>query len=152
MTTNRCKRSRREQRRPRRGGERGSVSLLIVILGGVLLLLAGLVYDTGTILNARQSAYAAAAEASRSGAQALTPNLRTTSVDVDSDQAASAAANYLAPLGYQSATTVNADTVTVTVHREMDLGGLGRLLNLPTATITATATSRATRGVRKETP
>lgn len=134
-----------------RWGEGGSVSLLTLVFGGVILLLVGLVYDGGQILTARQQAYAAASEASRAGAQALTPNLRAgTTVDVNPAVATQAATLYLDPLGYQPIVTINGAAVTVTAATTVDLGVLGRLLNLPTATVTATATSHAERGVRKE--
>src|SRR5436190_5052329 len=131
--------------------QRGSVSLLVVVLGAAILLLVALVYDAGELLNARQQAYAAAGEASRAGAQALAPRLRDTSTPtLDPDGAAQAAAAYLTPLGYQAAVIVAGDTVTVTATTTGDLGALGRMLDLAHPTITATASATAVRGVRKE--
>ena len=130
---------------------RGSVSMLVVVLGAVILLLAALVYDEGEILTARSRALAAAGEAARAGSRALTPSIREGGVpSVDPGDAAAAATAFLDPLGYRASVSVAGNTVTVTAARQLDLGALGRLLDIPTATVRATAAARAARGVRAE--
>ena len=90
--------------------ERGSVSVLVVVLGAVILLLAALVYDEGEILTARSRALAAAGEAARAGSRALTPSIREGGVpSVDPGEAAAAATAFLDPLGYRASVSISMD-------------------------------------------
>jgi Flp pilus assembly protein TadG len=62
-----------QARAPGRGGagERGSLSLFVVIFAISVLMLAGLVYDGGLAITARQRAADVAEEAARAGANAI---------------------------------------------------------------------------------
>lgn len=70
-------------------GERGSISMFVVIFTIAVLLLAGLVYDGGLAIAARQRAADVAEEAARAGANAVnTDALRAGEpLQLDEDQA-----------------------------------------------------------------
>mgnify|MGYP001026068884 CR=1 FL=1 len=120
--------------RPRCRGERGSVSLLVVILLPALLMAAGLVLDGGRQLAARREAAAAASAAARAAVQLTEAEAFAQQLDpalaVDRGQARLQAA------GHQGVVAVDPGGVTVTVTASVEH------LILPGAR-TVTATSRA---------
>jgi Flp pilus assembly protein TadG len=104
--------------RQRLRGERGSVSLLVVVMVPALLMAAGLVLDGGRQLQARREASAAAASAARAAAQmsdqeAYGPGL-------DPALAARRAQVHLTALGHVGTVDVTPAAVTVTVTATVD--------------------------------
>jgi Flp pilus assembly protein TadG len=83
-------------------GERGALSLMIVVLVAALVLLAGFVVDGSAQLAADENAQALAQEAARAGATSVDASTayRNGSFVVDPQLAASAAAGYLSSAGY----------------------------------------------------
>ena len=127
----------------------GSVSLLVVVMGFVLLALVGFVYDAGRIITARRDAVATAEEAARAGAQTLSPGAvhAGQSVAVDPDAAARAVDAYLAGTPFTAVETdVSGSTVTVTVKQDLQLR-VGVVVGLSVAHVSGTGTADAVRGV-----
>lgn len=127
------------------GADRGSVSLVMVILTVAMFAMAGLVIDGGAALAARGKAADLAQEASRAGVSAMVPaSLRGRSpseITIDAAAADRAAHQMLASGDASGQVTVTADTVSVTAHVErrtlvLSAFGVTRL----TGTATATAT------------
>ena len=99
--------------------ERGSVSLIMVILTVALFAMAGLVIDGGLALDARGRAVDLAQQAARAGAGAISPaSLRGSRPDLrfDATAATQRAQRVLTLAGATGEVTVSADTVTVTAH------------------------------------
>ena len=114
----------------RLGGERGSVSLLIVLLVPALLLAAGLVLDGGRQLQTRREAAAAAAAAARAAVQLSEPELYSHRLDDSSAR------------GLSGSVDVVGDRVTVTVSETVDY------LVLPgSKTVSSTSSATALEGV-----
>jgi len=107
---------------PRRQDERGSVSILIAVLGLALLMATGLAVDGGRKLGALSEARDIADNAARAGAQAVDVDAyRQTGVPTINPAAATQAANaYLAAQGYSGTIVVNGTSVTVTVSITID--------------------------------
>jgi Flp pilus assembly protein TadG len=82
-------------------GERGALSLMLVVLVAGLVLLAGFVVDGSAQLAADENAQALAQEAARAGATSIDPATayRNGSFVVDPQVAATAAASYLSAAG-----------------------------------------------------
>ncbi|HEY7144807.1 MAG TPA: pilus assembly protein TadG-related protein [Streptosporangiaceae bacterium] len=101
--------------------ERGSLSLMLVLLTVSLLALAGLVVDGGAKLNAAENANAVAQEAARAGAGMVDQGTAysTGTFTVDQSQAVAAAQAYLATVASQgftgSAAPAGAQSIRVTV-------------------------------------
>jgi Flp pilus assembly protein TadG len=101
--------------------ERGSLSLMLVIMTVSLLALAGLVVDGGAKLNEAENANAVAQEAARAGAGMVNQATAYSSgtFTVDQSQAIAAADAYLASVASQgftgSVTPVGAQSIHVTV-------------------------------------
>ena len=128
--------------------ESGVVSAMVVVLMSALLLVVGLAYDGGEILNAKVRAMDEAGEAARAGAQALGPAIRTTNVaDLDRAAAQAAAQAYLASAGHRGTINVTGTTVTVTVSFDQPVVLLG-LVGLGPAHITEVGSADATAGIR----
>jgi Flp pilus assembly protein TadG len=124
----------------RLGGERGSVSLLILVLVPALLLAAGLVLDGGRQLQTRREAAAAAAAAARAAVQLSEPELYGHRLDGSS--ARGRAASELSARGVSGSVEVAGDRVTVTVDETVDY------LILPGAkTVSSTSSATALHGV-----
>lgn len=107
-----------QQRLRRLRNERGSITLMLVILFPMLLALAGLVLDGGAKLRATEHATAIAQEAARAGAGAvnLSAAYATGAFTVSQAQAVAAARAYLAHYGYPATVTVTGrDTISVRV-------------------------------------
>jgi Flp pilus assembly protein TadG len=103
-----------------RGGdrERGSITLMLLVLFVALIALAGIVIDGGAKLNQAENANAIAQEAARAGAGMVNPGnaYSTGSFTVDQSQAVAAARQYLAAAGYHgTVTTVGTESIQVTV-------------------------------------
>jgi hypothetical protein len=99
-------------------GERGSVSLLVVIMLPALLFAAGLVLDGGRQLQVRRDANGAAVAAARAAVQLSARELFARRLDPSL-----AAERAAAELGRQDATgsvSVSAQAVTVTVRAAVD--------------------------------
>ncbi|HET7489171.1 MAG TPA: pilus assembly protein TadG-related protein [Acidimicrobiales bacterium] len=124
------------------------MTLFVAMVAPVLFVaIAGLVFDAGTILNAKREAMDVAQEAARAGAQGLaTEDVRQGqggALHLDPARAEEAARRYLAKVGDEGSVSVEGDvvTVTVTVQRR------ARILPLGTTSITASAWARNVRGV-----
>jgi len=100
------------------GGDAGSVSVLVAVLGFALLLMLGLVVDGGRQLIAYRRAANDAEQAARAGAGALNPaGLRTGTYTLDPAAATAAARRYLSasqPGGQITASSITASSITVT--------------------------------------
>ena len=97
--------------------DRGSVSIVVAVLGLAFLMVAGLAVDGGRKLGALSEARDIADNAARAGAQAVdTDSYRTTGTPTLDPAAATVAANdYLGSVGHSGTVTVTGTTVTVTV-------------------------------------
>ena len=103
----------------RRGrGERGSVSLLVVIMVPALLMAAGLVLDGGRQLQVRREATAAAATAARAGTQVTEQEIYGRAIDPE--LATSRASAALRAAGMSGSVVVSGNRVTVTVTANVD--------------------------------
>ena len=98
--------------------DRGSLTLMLLVLMVVMLALAGLVIDGGRKLDATQKAYAIAQEAARAGAGQVNTSAAYGSgtYRVDVPQALAAARAYLASAGYSGSVSASGNNIRVTVH------------------------------------
>jgi Flp pilus assembly protein TadG len=101
-------------------GERGTITLMLLVMFFALLALAGIVIDGGAKLAQAENANAIAQEAARAGAGMVNQSkaLATGSFTVDQAQALAAAQQYLAHLGVQGTAVADgpeAIRVTVTI-------------------------------------
>jgi uncharacterized membrane protein len=99
-------------------GERGSVSLIVVLFIPALLLAAGLVLDGGRQLQARRDADAAASAAARAAVQLSRPEAFAR--QLDPGQAVSRGEAELARQGMSGSVTVSGEIVRVTVTTHVD--------------------------------
>jgi hypothetical protein len=131
-------------------GERGSLSLMIVVLFVALACLAGLVVDGGAKLTADENAVALAQEAARAGATSVNVSTAYSSGTfvVDEQQALAAAREYLVAAGYRrfSVSAVGARAIRVTVTITEPTRFLS-LIGVRSFTATGTATSSLVPGV-----
>lgn len=128
--------------------EEGAVTAMVAVLALALLACVGLAYDGGAIIESTTAARGTAAAAARAGAQQLDPaSLHDGIVRLDPDAAAAAAQTLLDTQGVTGTTTVDGDTITVTVTTRLPM----RLLPMPDRLITGTATSTATSDVLEPT-
>ena len=98
--------------------DRGSITLMLLVLFVALIALAGIVIDGGAKLNQAENANAIAQEAARAGAGMVNAGnaYSTGSFTVDQSQAVAAARQYLAAAGYHgTVTTVGTESIQVTV-------------------------------------
>lgn len=136
--------------RPGAGDERGAISVIVVLLAGALFGLAGLVWDGGRAITARQHAADLAEQAARAGANDLDVTaLRATGADsLDVPRALADACRYVAVAAPGSGCTASAAgdavTVRVTTHTATVLLGV---VGLSTLTTHGYATASAVRGV-----
>lgn len=138
----RSKRTARGQRGKRANSERGSVSILVAVLGFALLMATGLAVDGGRKLGALSEARDIADNAARAGAQMIdTDAYKLTGVPTIDPAAATERANaYLASQGYTGIVTVDGATVTVTVSIAVDPTFLpGQMVVSATESATAVA-------------
>ena len=99
-------------------GDRGSVSLLVVLMVPALLMVSGLVLDGGRQLQTRRDAAGAAAAAARAGTELSEAELYGRALDAG--RAAGRARAELAAQGVVGAVAVAGNTVTVTVSEDVD--------------------------------
>jgi Putative Flp pilus-assembly TadE/G-like len=99
--------------------ERGTITLMLLVMFVALLALAGIVIDGGAKLDQAENANAIAQEAARAGAGMVNEAkaLTTGSFTVDQAQALAAARQYLAHAGYHdvTATPDGPDAIRVSV-------------------------------------
>lgn len=129
--------------------ERGSLTLLLLVLFVSLLALAGIVVDGGAKLDAAENAAAAAQEAARAGAGTVNQAkaYSTGSFAVERSQALNAAQQYLATAGYQGvATSVGAESIQVTVTVTEPTRILS-IIGIDSITATSSATAQLVTGV-----
>ncbi len=131
--------------------ERGSVSTFVVLMVVPVLMMAALAFDGGVLLAERRGAFDAAQNAALAGSQAVATNAaREGLVTLDPDGAVAAAQAYLATTGDTGSVTVSPaggpTSVTVTIDRQVPMRLLG-VIGVGDKTVTATATSRISRGV-----
>ena len=125
----------------RRADERGVALVVVVLLALAILAVAGLVIDNGYALGAKRQAMNEAEQAARAGSDALNQgDLRSGIVQVDPNQAITAAQNYLHAVGATGTVTINGSQVTVTAHqRTTILSAVG----VDAITVQATATAQS---------
>jgi nanoRNase/pAp phosphatase (c-di-AMP/oligoRNAs hydrolase) len=119
--------------------DRGFVAAFTLAVSVALILLVGIVLDSGRYMRAQSDTFGVAAAAARAGAQnidqtaALAGQLR-----LDETAAQQAALNYLTRRGFQGVVTISGLEVTVTAHRPLAFQVLPGSAN-----VHATATARA---------
>lgn len=130
--------------------ERGSLSLMIVVLFVALAALAGIVVDGGAKLTADENAAAAAQEAARAGAATVNVSRAYSSGSfvVDQRGAIAAARRYLITAGYRRFTVSpdGSDAVRVSVTVTEPTKFLA-LIGVRSFTCTGTATASLVTGV-----
>ncbi|HLJ08524.1 MAG TPA: pilus assembly protein TadG-related protein [Acidimicrobiia bacterium] len=97
-------------------GERGSVTLFIVLLATAILGLGGVVNDAGAALVSARRVTDIAETAARAGVQAGTAPDAAGAARLDPQQARQAAANFLAGQGLRGDVRADAGRVEVTVR------------------------------------
>jgi Flp pilus assembly protein TadG len=130
-------------------GERGGITLMLVILFVGLLAMAGIVIDGGAKLTEAENAAAAAQEAARAGAGIVDPAraYSTGSFTVARTQALAAARSYIAAAGYQgTAAPLGANSIQVTVIVTEPTRVLS-IIGIDSITSTGTATAELVTGV-----
>lgn len=131
--------------------EQGTVTVFVVGLMLALMLVAGLVFDGGNVLAARQEAANAASSAARAGVQALDVTAARSSggTPLDASAAIERAASYLAQTGYTGTASVqgNQVLVEVTITRQTFLLGLAGLTRI---TVHGRGEARGLRAVEQE--
>lgn len=102
--------------RARNRDDRGFVTAwTIFAASGIFLLLLGLVYDGGNVVNDRIAAHRAAEQAARAAADQIT-GLRSGTESIDIPAATRAATQVLAASDWTGDIAINGLDVTVTVH------------------------------------
>jgi len=128
-----------------RSGERGSISMWLVLLASGLTLLVGLAVDLGGQVDAQQRARALAGEAARAGAQALgTSSVDGAALVLSRTEAAQAARTYLAAADIPGTVRVAGDTVTVTVAQTYSSQVLS-VIGIRSLSVSGTAQAQAIR-------
>jgi Flp pilus assembly protein TadG len=126
------------------------VSVYFVGLSVMLFVLAGLVIDGGSAINARQRAADEAEQAARTGAnQIVEESLRAPGgvQEIDESRARAAIAAYMASTGdYADPVVVGPQEVQVTVHSRTE-STLLHLIGVSSFQVAATATARAVQGI-----
>jgi Flp pilus assembly protein TadG len=140
----------RRARNDARTADRGAAAVILLLLTPVLFAAAGLVWDGGRAITARQGAADLAEQAARAGANVLDVTaLRATGADVlDPGPAQLAACAYVATAapGDPCRASVGSDSVTVTVTTSTPTVLLG-LLGIDTFHTTGTATAAPVTGI-----
>ncbi len=134
----------------RTGGDDGVASVVLVLLAGAFLALAGLVWDGGRAITARQQAADLAEQAARAGADDLDVSAaRATGADrIDPAGAIAAACRYVAVAAPGAGCLADATpaAVTVAVTTRTPTAVLG-IVGIPSLTTHGHATASAVRGV-----
>src|SRR5215469_6306464 len=133
-----------------RAMDRGSLSLMIVVLFAALAALAGIVVDGGAKLTGDENAAAVAQEAARAGATSVDTSraYATGTFTVDQQQAVTAARSYLSAAGYRQYTVGDdgAEAIRVTVRITEPTRFLS-LIGVDSFTCTGTAVASLVAGV-----
>jgi len=133
-----------------RDNDRGSLSLMVVVLFVVLAALAGIVVDGGAKLTGDENAVAVAQEAARAGATSVDQSRAYTAgtFAVDRQEAVTAAAGYLSGAGYHQYAVAadGADAIRVTVRITEPTRFLS-LIGIDSFTCTGTAIASLVTGV-----
>ena len=129
-----------------RSGERGSISVFIVILTPAFFALFALIVDGGVLIATQQEASAVADAAARRGAQDINEDeyRRTGAVIVDPFAARQSAEEYFTSAGYTGEVAVIGDAVEVKVSREQQLPRLS-LVGIGSRTVRGAGTARLRR-------
>jgi Flp pilus assembly protein TadG len=126
--------------------QRGSISLMVAVLGVALLVAIGLVVDGGRYVTASQLADNAAAEAGRAAGQHIaSPAVLGRQPEVDTARAVEAARDYLAAAGVDGTVTVTGAEITITANVERT-PVLLTVAGVRTIAATGSATVRLVRG------
>src|SRR5215469_5341444 len=130
--------------------DRGSLSLMVVVLFAALVALAGIVVDGGAKLTGDENAAAVAQEAARAGATSVDTSraYATGAFVVDQQQAVAAARNYLSAAGYRQYTVAEdgAAAIRVTVRITKPTRFLS-LIGIDSFTCSGAATASLVTGV-----
>ena len=126
--------------------ERGSITGFVAVIATALVMVAGMAYDGGQVIDAHNAARNDAEQAARAGAQQIDiTHLRQTSEPrLDSGEAEAAALDYLARVGATGTASVDGADITVTVTRIQPLHILPGQDRTITVTETASAVEEAT--------
>ncbi|MGC4885761.1 hypothetical protein [Micromonospora sp. DT227] len=129
-------------------GDRGQITPWTIIGTLIVLILAGLVFDMGTAMATKVSAYDTAQAAARAGAGQLdlSAHRATGAAQLDPAAASAAARAFLTQAGQPGtvSATTTAVTVTVTTRHRTHLLHLVGITSIP---VTATATATPETGV-----
>jgi hypothetical protein len=141
----------RRGRRPWPGGDRdrGTITLMLLVMFVALLALAGIVIDGGAKLDQAENANAVAQEAARAGAGMVNRAnaYASGSFTVDEAQALAAAREYLAQAGYRgTASPDGPDGIRVTVTVTEPTHVLS-IIGIDSMTSTGSATASLVTGV-----
>lgn len=127
-------------------GERGSVSLLIVLLATAILGLGGVVHDAGSALVSARRVTDIAETAARAGVQVGTAPDAAGVTRVDPERARTAALNFLSTQDLQGDVMADADGVKVTVRLQHPTTLL-RAVGIPHLDVSGTGVARPLLGV-----
>lgn len=125
----------------RANSDQGSVTAFVAIVAVGLIMVAGMAFDGGQVLDAYATARSYATKAARAGAQEidLTALRQSGETTLDPAAAEGAALAYLDDVGATGTVTVEGTTVTVTVTIVQPM----RILPLPDRTVVATESASA---------
>ena len=128
--------------------EDGATTIFVVGLATALLMLAGLLYDGGRILDARREAFHTADNAARAAAQAVDIDAVRSGAAPLLDVAAAevAAREYLDRLGLQGDVLVTADQVSVTVSMDVEMALL-QAIGLDERSVMGTGRAQIVQGI-----
>ena len=128
--------------------EEGAATIFVVGLATALLMLAGLLFDGGRVLDARREAFHTADNAARAAAQAVDIEVVRSGAPplLDIAAAETAAREYLDRLGLDGDVLVTADQVSVTVSIDVEMTLL-QAIGLDGRTVTGTGRARIVEGV-----
>ena len=128
--------------------ERGSITVMAVILFGCAITMLALVIDGGRLMAARRQADDVATQAAIAGTQGVNEAVLHESdiVSIDPNDAAARAAQIASPEGMTIAVTVAGDRVIVVTSKQIDLPMLG-LLGIPSRTVQGRGEARAAPGL-----
>lgn len=131
--------------------DRGSAALFFLLMTVVLLAVAGLAIDGGSVINAKDRAYDVSEQAARAAANRIDVGTLRASGQVVLDRASAtqAASNFVAGTGYafQGVSFGAGQSVTVTVSRVERTALLGLIPGLGQFTVTGSATATPVTGI-----
>lgn len=129
----------------------GQATVFVVVFAMTAIFVAGLVFDGGYVLAARRRAINEAEAAARMGADALVvENYRSSAgLQLDPEEAITAAHAYLSETGHRGTARVVGDRVVVEVSFAQPLQILG-VAGVGSMTVRGSGEARAVRGVEGE--